>query len=76
MAEKNMKVVFSIDIYKDLEGRKAGAIKSYLTILERYVERHKIDEETFMVLRDSFLNSINQHHRSVISLCKNIVDNG
>jgi len=67
--------VFSVDILKDLEGRKAGIIKSYLNLLESYVERHKIDEETFSVLRECFLNFINQHHRSVISLFKNVESN-
>ncbi len=66
--------VYSIDIDKDLDGRKAGIIKSYLSLLEDYVERHKIDEETFSVLRETFLNSINQHHRSVVSLFRNIID--
>lgn len=67
--------VFSVDILKDLEGRKAGIIKSYLNLLESYVEKHKMDEETFSVLRECFLNLINQHHRSVISLFKNVENN-
>ncbi len=68
--------IYSIDIDKDLDGRKAGVIKAHLSLLESFVERHKIDEETFAVLRESFLNSINQHHRSVISLFRNIIVNG
>jgi hypothetical protein len=62
-------IVFSIDIRKDIEGRKNQHIKTFLNLLDTL----KLDPEKKEIIRVSFLDSISGFSRSSMKLFENIL---
>lgn len=68
------KLVFQIDIVRDISGRKNFALKPHISLLEELRDSGKIDLGTYNLIRSSYLDSLNGFYRSIKSLVENIFD--
>jgi len=67
------KMVFPVDVIQDLNGRKNQVIKTHINLLEQLLKDK--DNNSYQILRQSFLDAINGYHRSVVTFVGNILDN-